>query len=78
MQAIEINESTQKLIAEKYNEGVIPLLRDEDPDNTSGESIYYIVHDSSPNEIVTAERYWDDYGQYQQTWNSLVRTGGGE
>ena len=36
MQAIENNESTQQLIAGKYNEGVVPMLRDEDPDNAWG------------------------------------------
>lgn len=58
MFAIAITDRSQKHIAEKYNDGVIPALGKDDPDNPSGEDTYYIVEDDGPNRIVTTDEFY--------------------
>ena len=59
MIVIHINEATQQFIADKYNQGVVPLLSKDDP-TANGEDTYYLVMDHGPNDIVTSEHYWDN------------------
>jgi predicted transcriptional regulator len=55
MKAININQTTQRYIAEMYNKGVVPQIEEE--------PTYYIVVNDGPNLIVDRHEYvrvWKD------------------
>ena len=58
MIAIAINETTKNWIAEKFNDGVVPLYGFDETGTYTGEDNYYIVNDNAPNEIVGCETFW--------------------